>query len=106
MTPRLVVTARVEHFAVSELLALLRAEPPPDLRTAAEIVRRFNGTGQRRLARIDRAESKARALARWARLRRAPGDLARRLRETCSAIEWMPLARCRLCLIAPGLSDR
>ena len=41
----------LKRFAMPELLARLRTEPPLGLRTAAEIARRLNGTGQHRLAR-------------------------------------------------------
>ena len=93
--------AVLKRFAVPEPLALLRAEQPLGLRTAAEIARRLNGTGQRRLARIYRTEGKVEALAIWARLRHAPSYIARRPSEKRSPMEWMPLARRRLGPVVP-----
>ena len=41
----------LKRFAMPELLARLRTEPPLGLRTTAEIAHWLNGTGQHRLAR-------------------------------------------------------
>ena len=88
--------AVLKRFAVPELLALLRAEQPLGLRTAAESARRLNGTGQRRLARVYETKGKRQALALWTRLRLAPGFIARRSGEKWSPMQWMPLSRRRL----------
>jgi hypothetical protein len=85
-----------KRFAAPELLVLLRAPQPLGLRTAAEIARRLNGTGQRRLARVYEMKGKRQALALWARLRLAPGFIARRSGEKWSPMQWMPLSRRRL----------
>ena len=56
----------------------------------------------RRFARIYRTEGKAEALAMWARLRHAPGYIARRPSEKRSPMEWMPLVWRRL---GPAVPD-
>ena len=86
----------LKRFAAPELLVLLRAPHPLGLRTAAEIARRLNGTGQHRLARVYEMKGKRQALALWARLRLAPGFIARRSGEKWSPMQWMPLSRRRL----------
>ena len=88
--------AVLKRFAVPELLALLRAPQPLGLRTAAEIARRLNGTGQRRLARIYRMEGKRQAFVLWRRWQRAPSYVGRRAGEKRNPMQWMSLSRRRL----------